>query len=119
MKGSDSSSRGTSSDYLPGQTRAYHRQMSRVPMESIHEVSLLDQATKAINRSKEEYRAGVKEYTWYDWLSYFIPCFRWLRTYNIKGWLLWDIMAGLSVGAMVIPQGMSYANLAGLPQVYG
>ena len=26
-----------------------------------------------------------------------------------------DIIAGLSVGAMVIPQGMSYASLAGLP----
>lgn len=30
-----------------------------------------------------------------------------------------DIIAGLSVGAMVVPQGMSYANLAGLPSVYG
>lgn len=28
-----------------------------------------------------------------------------------------DIVAGLSVGAMVVPQGMSYAKLAGLPQV--
>lgn len=28
-----------------------------------------------------------------------------------------DIIAGLSVGAMVVPQGMSYAKLAGLPQV--
>ena len=31
----------------------------------------------------------------------------------------WDLGAGLSVAAMVIPQGMSYANLAGLPSVYG
>ena len=30
-----------------------------------------------------------------------------------------DVCAGLSVGAMVIPQGMSYANLAALPAVYG
>lgn len=30
-----------------------------------------------------------------------------------------DIVAGLSVGAMVIPQGMSYAKLAGLPYVFG
>ena len=28
-------------------------------------------------------------------------------------------MAGISVGAMVVPQGMSYAKLAGLPNVYG
>lgn len=30
-----------------------------------------------------------------------------------------DIIAGISVGAMVVPQGMSYAKLAGLPNVYG
>lgn len=31
----------------------------------------------------------------------------------------WDLIAGLSVGFMVVPQGMSYANIAGLPSVYG
>lgn len=30
-----------------------------------------------------------------------------------------DLIAGISVGAMVVPQGMSYAKLAGLPNVYG
>jgi MFS superfamily sulfate permease-like transporter len=30
-----------------------------------------------------------------------------------------DIIAGISVGCMVVPQGMSYANLAGLPSVFG
>lgn len=30
-----------------------------------------------------------------------------------------DVIAGLSVGFMVVPQSMSYANLAGLPSVYG
>lgn len=30
-----------------------------------------------------------------------------------------DILAGVSVAALVIPQGMSYAKLAGLPSVYG
>ena len=30
-----------------------------------------------------------------------------------------DILAGVSVGAMVVPQGMSYARLAGLPDVFG
>jgi len=29
------------------------------------------------------------------------------------------VLAGLSTAAMVIPQGMSYAKLAGLPQQYG
>ena len=30
-----------------------------------------------------------------------------------------DILAGTSVAALVVPQGMSYAALAGLPSVYG
>ena len=30
-----------------------------------------------------------------------------------------DVAAGLSVAAMVVPQGLSYAKLAGLPQVWG
>lgn len=31
----------------------------------------------------------------------------------------WDLAAGMSTAAMVIPQGMSYANLAGLPYAFG
>jgi MFS superfamily sulfate permease-like transporter len=31
----------------------------------------------------------------------------------------WDIIAGVSVGAMVVPQGLSYASIAGVPSVYG
>ena len=30
-----------------------------------------------------------------------------------------DLVAGISVAALVIPQGMSYAKLAGLPNQYG
>ena len=30
-----------------------------------------------------------------------------------------DFLAGLSVAALVIPQGMSYAKIAGVPSVYG
>ncbi|PNG99947.1 Proton/sulfate cotransporter 2, partial [Tetrabaena socialis] len=61
----------------------------------------------------------VTTFSWLDWLAFFIPCVRWLRTYKIKQYLLNDIVAGLSVGFMVVPQGLSYANLAGLPSVYG
>ena len=33
--------------------------------------------------------------------------------------LQWDLVAGISVGFMVVPQSMSYATLAGLPAVWG
>ncbi len=48
----------------------------------------------------------------------FFPILEWLPKYNItqfKG----DLSAGLTVGVMLIPQGMAYAMLAGLPPIYG
>ena len=51
-------------------------------------------------------------------LKSFLPILDWLPTYN-KKWLKGDISAGLTVGVMLIPQGMAYASIAGLPAVYG
>ena len=42
----------------------------------------------------------------------------WLPKYK-KEDLSGDISAGLTVGVMLIPQGMAYAMIAGLPPVYG
>lgn len=46
------------------------------------------------------------------------PILDWLLNYN-KKWLKGDLIAGLTVGVMLIPQGMAYAMIAGLPAVYG
>lgn len=48
----------------------------------------------------------------------YLPILNWLPNYNrtlLKG----DVSAGLTVGVMLIPQGMAYAMLAGLPPIYG
>ena len=47
-----------------------------------------------------------------------LPCLSWLRAYD---WALAhkDCVAGLTVGIMLVPQGMAYAMIAGLPPVYG
>lgn len=47
-----------------------------------------------------------------------MPIIGWLRDYkkeDLKG----DLYAGFSVGIILIPQGMAYALIAGLPPVYG
>ena len=46
------------------------------------------------------------------------PGFDRLRHYE-RGWLRVDVLAGLTVGAMLVPQGMAYAELAGMPPVTG
>lgn len=47
-----------------------------------------------------------------------LPAADWLRLYR-PSWFTADLMAGLTVGVLLIPQGMAYALLAGLPPVYG
>ena len=46
------------------------------------------------------------------------PILEWLPKYN-KTQFKGDLSAGLTVGVMLIPQGMAYAMLAGLPPIYG
>ncbi len=46
------------------------------------------------------------------------PILDWLPNYK-KEWLKGDVGAGLTVGVMLIPQGMAYASIAGMPAVYG
>ncbi|MEM6737017.1 MAG: sulfate permease [Bacteroidota bacterium] len=46
------------------------------------------------------------------------PILQWLPSYK-KSQLNGDLFAGLTVGIMLIPQGMAYALVAGLPPVYG
>lgn len=51
-------------------------------------------------------------------LKTFMPIFDWLPNYK-KSWLSGDLSAGLTVGIMLIPQGMAYAMLAGLEPIHG
>ena len=46
------------------------------------------------------------------------PILEWLPSYK-KAYLFGDISAGLTVGVMLIPQGIAYAMIANLPPVYG
>nr|XP_006819464.1 PREDICTED: sulfate transporter-like [Saccoglossus kowalevskii] len=48
-----------------------------------------------------------------------LPILGWLPEYVIKTQLIRDIVSGITVCVMNIPQGMAYALLASLPPVYG
>lgn len=47
-----------------------------------------------------------------------LPITDWLPNYR-RAWLSGDLTAGLTVGIMLVPQGMAYALLAGLPPIHG
>ncbi|KAF1944688.1 sulfate permease-like protein [Clathrospora elynae] len=73
-----------------------------------------------------------REPTAKEWLSQFkpsggaakrylrslFPFLDWIFHYNLT-WLFGDVIAGVTVGFVVIPQGMAYALLAQLPPEYG
>jgi high affinity sulfate transporter 1 len=51
-------------------------------------------------------------------LTDYIPILEWLPSYN-RAWLSADLIAGLSVWALLVPQGIAYSSIAGVPAQYG
>ena len=48
-----------------------------------------------------------------------IPFFHWIFKYNVRECFLKDLVAGLTVGIIHIPQSMAYALMAGVPAING
>ena len=47
-----------------------------------------------------------------------LPALGWLSRYR-SSWLSGDVIAGLTVWALVVPESMAYAGVAGVPVQYG
>ncbi|KAF7707479.1 sulfate transporter [Silurus meridionalis] len=48
-----------------------------------------------------------------------VPILKWLPKYQIKEWLIGDMMSGLIVGILLVPQSIAYSLLAGQDPIYG
>ncbi|CAL8385626.1 unnamed protein product [Boreogadus saida] len=48
-----------------------------------------------------------------------LPIIGWMRIYQIRSWLLGDIVSGVSTGLVAVMQGLAFAMLASLPPEYG
>ncbi|OCH95306.1 sulfate permease [Obba rivulosa] len=53
-----------------------------------------------------------------SYIESLFPITKWITRYN-RGWLYGDVIAGFTVGIVVVPQSMSYAQIATLPPQYG
>jgi MFS superfamily sulfate permease-like transporter len=51
-------------------------------------------------------------------ISRFVPILSWLPHYD-RTWLTFDVIAGLTLWGLVVPEGMAYAGIAGLPPQAG
>ncbi|GAA0160634.1 transporter [Lithospermum erythrorhizon] len=63
-----------------------------------------------------------KNQTWFKklvlGLQFFFPIFQWAPNYSFK-LLRSDVISGLTIASLAIPQGISYAKLANLPPIVG
>ncbi|KAN0007301.1 hypothetical protein ACTFIU_000500 [Dictyostelium citrinum] len=48
----------------------------------------------------------------------YVPIFNWIKSYSRED-LIGDILSSITVATMLVPQGLAYAVLAGLPAIYG
>ena len=51
-------------------------------------------------------------------ITRFVPILEWLPRYQ-RAWLALDVVAGLTLWGLVVPEGMAYAGIAGLPPQAG
>ena len=49
----------------------------------------------------------------------FIPILKWLPHYQLRDWILGDVMSGLIVGILLVPQSIAYSLLASQDPIYG
>ncbi|XP_019155865.1 PREDICTED: probable sulfate transporter 3.5 isoform X2 [Ipomoea nil] len=50
--------------------------------------------------------------------QYFVPILDWLPHYNLN-LFMYDVLAGITIASLAIPQGISYAKLANIPPIIG
>lgn len=52
-------------------------------------------------------------------LTGFFPVVKWLPKYNLREYVWGDVMSGLIVGIILVPQAIAYCLLAGVEPIYG
>ncbi|XP_038690887.1 sulfate transporter 4.1, chloroplastic-like isoform X1 [Tripterygium wilfordii] len=106
----------SSGDSIPG-TSMPTRPVKIIPLQHPNASSYSPQS-RMLNMFVR-WSSNVRRMTTIQWIETFLPCYRWIRTYRWREYLNVDLMAGTTVGVMLVPQAMSYAKLAGLQPIYG
>ncbi|KAI1851075.1 hypothetical protein JX265_002878 [Neoarthrinium moseri] len=88
-------------------------QSAAASVEHLHPYVEQDVTVKEWLQEMAPTRSGVAHY-----FKSLFPFWSWIFHYNFT-WLFGDVIAGVTVGFVVIPQGMAYAILAGLAPQYG
>lgn len=102
MEGSSASAEVTrvssSSSSLGSDARS--RAVKVIPLQPPVAPSLVSQSAEVYGR----WAARVGSMSAMDWLELLLPCTRWMRNYRLREYLQADLMAGITVGVMLVPQ---------------
>ncbi|ONI24156.1 hypothetical protein PRUPE_2G227400 [Prunus persica] len=110
----------SSTDFADGSSMPTSTRPVRIiPLQHPSTTSSSSSASSSTWAALSRWKSKVQSMTWVEWLEVFLPCTRWIRTYKWREYLQVDLMAGITVGVMLVPQSMSYAKLAGLEPIYG
>ncbi|KAF8498810.1 sulfate permease [Gautieria morchelliformis] len=96
-------------DAIPSRIKKCGKAIVDYPAQEVPTISSRDWITSLVPEPK---RQAV------DYFKSLFPIFRWVGNYNL-GWAARDMIAGLTVGIILVPQSMSYAKIAGLPPQIG
>ncbi|XP_055327357.1 uncharacterized protein LOC129580723 [Paramacrobiotus metropolitanus] len=55
----------------------------------------------------------------WSWLAVYIPFLSWIVKYDVKDNLFRDVISGLTVGTLAVPQALGYALVAGVSPIFG
>ena len=99
---------------------------SKIEYFNPSDVSLYDNSVSQFEEStvslKEYYDHSIRSHLTLkgarDYLKSVFPIINWLPHYNFN-WFTADLIAGITIGCVLVPQSMSYAQVATLPAQYG
>lgn len=80
-----------------------HRAVKIIPLEH-PSPSTPSSSPPQLSSAVSKWTARMKQKTFDEWIEMFVPCYRWIRIYNWNDYLQADLMAGVTVGVMLVPQ---------------
>ncbi|KAJ3120076.1 hypothetical protein HK098_004897 [Nowakowskiella sp. JEL0407] len=85
----------------------------KIPSAEAADSTEFRELTQKAKESSKNWKSNVVGY----FLSLF-PIITWIRRYNLQ-WFIGDLIAGFTVGCLVLPQALGQAKIATLPPEYG
>ncbi|KAI3379976.1 hypothetical protein SNEBB_010428 [Seison nebaliae] len=106
----------------------YEKVKNQIHLQWVDERDCQERLKKR-GRAKKDKSGIVRKYceksckctrrAWLNRLHQYLPMTKWLPNYKFKEDIVGDLVAGMTVAIMQIPQGMAYAMLAEVAPIYG